>query len=69
MRLRRLSAQRGVSIAALLREGAEHVIAEDAGPAADGWERAWRAIRRARGSGETDVSDEHDSHLADIFGR
>lgn len=66
--LRRLSARRGVSVAALLREGADRVLADEADPASDGWQRAWHAIRTARGSGRGDVSDQHDEHLADAFG-
>lgn len=66
-RLRRLSAQRQVSLAALLREGADRILAEAEAPD-DRWGRAWEAIGRARGSGASDISEDHDRHLADVFG-
>lgn len=66
--LRRVSERRGVSVAALLREGADRVLREDAEPRDDVWERAWRAIRGAQGSGRSDVSEDHDRHLDAAFG-
>ena len=61
--LRRLAHERGVSLAALIREAVERQIAA----ADDPWERAARAVG-AFSSGKTDVSEEHDRYLADAFG-
>lgn len=63
--LQRLSAERGVSVAALAREGIEHVLA--AAKAADRRARALAAVGRFR-SEDADVSEQHDRYLDDAFG-
>lgn len=64
-RLRRLAAERGVSMAALIREGVERLLAADE-PARDR-DRALAVVGRY-GSGVPDVSEEHDRYLADAGG-
>jgi len=61
--LHRLAHQRGVSMAALLREAADLIIAS---PSAERRARAMRAVG-AFASGHHDVSRDHDSHLADAY--
>jgi hypothetical protein len=63
--LRRVAAERGVSIAAVIRDAVDEVI--DGG---DWPERRRRALAAAGrfSSGRTDVSVDHDEHLADAFG-
>lgn len=68
-RLRRLATQRGVSVAALLREGADRVLSDEPDAPDDAWARAWRAIHSARGGGEGNAAEEHDRQLADAYGR
>jgi hypothetical protein len=65
-RLRRQASERGVSVAALIREAVERHLGErDVGT------RRRRAVEAARTtgfrSGLTDVSDEHDRYLAEDF--
>lgn len=59
--MRRIAAERGVSIAALLREAADWVAAS---PSERQLERA-RAAVGAYSSGLRDVSKEHDRYLAE----
>jgi len=65
--LRRLSAATGRSVADLIREGVEQVLAVR--PLPNRQERIERAIRVAGrfASGTADGSREHDSHLAEAF--
>jgi hypothetical protein len=67
--LRRLSAVTGRSVADLVREGVDHVLsaAHGAGPG-DRLERARRVVGRFS-SGVSDVSVDHDRHLAEAFER
>jgi Arc/MetJ-type ribon-helix-helix transcriptional regulator len=58
--LRRLAAERGVSVAALIREAVDTLLARSAEAAR--WERALAAPAYA--SGPSDVSEEHDRYLA-----
>lgn len=63
-RLRRTAAERGVSMAALIREAVEKlspVGSEDAR-----WDRALAAVGSGA-SGSSDVSADHDRHLAQAF--
>lgn len=64
--LRRLSAERGESIAALIREAVDRFVS---GQAPGG--QAKRALRWAGAfsSGRRDISREHDAHLDEAFGR
>jgi hypothetical protein len=63
--LRRVAAERGVSIAAVIREAVDEVI--DGG---DWPERRRRALAAAGrfSSGRSDVSVGHDEYLAEAFG-
>jgi hypothetical protein len=62
-RLRRLAAERRVSVAALVREAVDRGLA-GAG-SADPWERALSVVGRHR-SGRSDVARDHDRALAEI---
>jgi hypothetical protein len=66
--LRRLSNERGTSVAALLREGADRMLAESQRPADAAWQRAWRAVGSVHG-GAGNVAEEHDRYLAEIYGQ
>jgi hypothetical protein len=65
--LRQLSAKSGRSIADLIRQGIDQYLASGREPTRE--ERRERAIRVAGmfASGATDVSADHDRHLADAF--
>jgi post-segregation antitoxin (ccd killing protein) len=62
--LQRLAAERGVSVAALAREGIEAVLRTAAGE--DRWARALASVGRFR-SDRGDVSERHDEYLVDAF--
>lgn len=62
--LKRLAVERGVSIAALVREGVDLLLA-GAGGDAD-WEAALRVVGRHRGPGGS-VAEDHDRHLEEAF--
>ena len=62
--LQRLAAERGVSVAALVREGIEAVLRTAAGE--DRWSRALAVVGRFR-SDRGDVSERHDEYLVDAF--
>ncbi|CAN5488057.1 hypothetical protein BH20ACT19_BH20ACT19_01860 [soil metagenome] len=64
-RLRRLAADRGVSMAAVIREAVDAIpLREDADAR---WERAWQAVG-CGASGIGDIASEHDRHLDKVFG-
>jgi Arc/MetJ-type ribon-helix-helix transcriptional regulator len=63
-RLRRLSLERGESMAAIVRAAIDRHLDEGGGGAR---ERALGAMGRFRGDGAP-VSEEHDAFLADAFG-
>jgi predicted DNA-binding protein len=67
-RLKVLARRRGVSVAELIREGADHVI--KSGGAVDGEHRRARAIAAAGRfrSGHQDLATAHDRHLAEALG-
>jgi Ribbon-helix-helix protein, copG family len=66
MRLRLASAERGVSIAALIRDAVDRALAEDLGTG--DWERALSVVGKYRDiGGATDVSTRHDDYLADAY--
>lgn len=66
--LRRLSAATGQSIAELIRQGVDQIVAVNRQPSpAERRERAKQVAGRFR-SGQTDVSANHDRRLAEIFG-
>jgi post-segregation antitoxin (ccd killing protein) len=62
--LQRLAAERGVSVAALAREGIEAVLRTAEGE--DRWARALAVVGRFR-SDRGDVSERHDEYLVDAF--
>jgi predicted DNA-binding ribbon-helix-helix protein len=66
-KLKKIAAQRKVSMAELIRQGVDGILAEEAG--ADREERKERALAAAGrfASGLRDVSAEHDRHLAEAF--
>lgn len=66
--LKRLAAERQVSVAALAREAVDRLFVEEGGASPE--ERASRvlsAFGRFSGGGGN-VAEEHDRHLADIYG-
>jgi len=65
IRLRRTAAERGVSMAALIREAVDSVVADEDRDAR--WERAVAAIG-CGSSGLTDVGSEHDRYLERAYG-
>jgi len=62
--LRRRAAERGVSMATLIREAIDRSLEHD--DMAAKWERAIAAVGRFS-SDDTDVSERHDDYLADAF--
>ena len=67
--LRRLSAERGVSMAVLVREAVEMLVRSIEGvPSAERQRRALEAIGRFA-SGHRDVSAQHDKHLQEAYHR
>ena len=66
--LKRLAAERGVSMATLVRAAVDRLIADD--ERRDKWERAVRAVRESRFrdvEGARDVAREHDKYLDDAY--
>lgn len=63
-RLRRLAAERGVSISSLIRQAVDEHLGEE--PQDARWERAVRSIGGFH-SGKSDVSEDHDHYLAEDF--
>jgi hypothetical protein len=63
--VKQLAAERGVSVANVIRDAVDREL-EEKGRAAR-WERARRAIGKYR-SGLGDVAEEHDKYLAEDFG-
>ncbi len=64
--LKRAAAARGVSMSALIRDAVDQVVGDQSRDRV--WERALDAVGRLRGNA-ADVSEEHDRHLADAYGR
>jgi hypothetical protein len=65
-RLREASVDRGVSIAALIREAVDRALAAE--PHADDWALAFSVLGKYRDvDGATDVSARHDDYLADAY--
>jgi Arc/MetJ-type ribon-helix-helix transcriptional regulator len=69
IRLRRLAAEKGVSVSELVRRGVKQVLQSETGPArAELWERAGKVIGKYH-SGEADIGQRHDDYLPDdLFG-
>ena len=67
-RLRRLAAERGVSMAHLIREAVDATYGADAPDSREArWARAMSAVGCAS-SGHGDVSVNHDAYLDEIYG-
>jgi predicted DNA-binding protein len=64
-RLRRLAAERGVSMAALVRDGVERVLADD--ERAEQWQRALSILGKYKSGDTANVSEEHDRYLEEIY--
>lgn len=64
--LKELARERGTSVAGLLREGADKVLAEGGASEAGRRQRALRAIGRFQGTGEP-VAAVHDRFLDEIY--
>lgn len=62
--LKRLAAERGVSMAALVREGIDHLLAQTQRDT--DWENALEAVGKYRGSGGA-VAEDHDHYLDETF--
>jgi Arc/MetJ-type ribon-helix-helix transcriptional regulator len=62
--LRKIAAERGVSVSELIRQSVERTLAEES--RAERWQRALSVMGRYR-SEHTDVSTEHDKYLAEDF--
>lgn len=65
-RLRRLAAERGVSMAALVREGVDCVLADDGRE--ERWRRALSVVGKYRSGDAANVSEQHDRYLEEIYG-
>ncbi len=67
--LRRLAQERGVSMAHLIRDAVDQAYGSVAAPPSrdERWERAMDAVG-CGASGLSDVSAQHDDHLAEIYG-
>ena len=67
-RLKALASRRRVSLAQLVREGVERVLAESTGDEA--WRRLWEVVGASREVGAHGaVAAEHDRHLVEIWSR
>jgi hypothetical protein len=62
--LKRIAAERGISVSAVIREAVEKAVAVDNGPARR--QRALAAVGRFR-SGKNDVGADHDRYLGEDF--
>jgi hypothetical protein len=64
--LSRLARERGVSMAALVREGVDAVLAQRV--RRERWQQALEMIGKYRSKdGATDVAEHHDAYLADAY--
>ncbi|MGH8924282.1 MAG: ribbon-helix-helix domain-containing protein [Acidimicrobiia bacterium] len=62
--LRRIAADRGVSMAALVRESVDHLLESQRW--GQDWDRAMEVVGKHRGSGER-IAEEHDRYLEETF--
>lgn len=67
--LKTLAAQRGISMAELIRQGIDSYLRSCIATSQE--ERRQRAIKAAGQfhSGQTDLSEEHDTYLAEVYGK
>ncbi len=64
--LKRLAAERGVSLAEVVRQAIDRALEQD--ERATRWDRALEAVRRSHfRSGKSDISERHDEYLAEDF--
>ncbi len=64
--LKQVAAERGVSVAQLIREGVDQLLAEATRERQ--WDTLWAALDSLEGlGGPDDVSVNHDDYLADIY--
>ncbi len=64
--LKRLAAERGVSLAEVVRQAIDRTLEQD--ERAIRWDRALEAVRRSHfRSGKSDISERHDEYLAEDF--
>ena len=65
-RLKALAARQSTSVAQLVREGVDHILATES--RATAWDRFMSAAGSCRTNDRmTDVSERHDAYLADAF--
>lgn len=66
-RLRHLAAERGVSMAALIREAAVRVLQEAQRPTRDElWKRSLEVVGKFKG-GASDIAERHDDYLEEAY--
>jgi len=66
-RVKRLAAERGVSMAALIREAVDRIAGEGSNED-EKWERAMAAVGKFRDKdGATNVGEEHDRYLEEAY--
>ena len=68
-RLRRIASKRHTSMAALIRDAVDQVVREEDGPTNDElWERVFKAAGAFHDrDGATDVAENHDKYLEEIY--
>jgi hypothetical protein len=66
-RLRQVAKRRGISIAAVVRAAVEREVAEADSARDARWTRALAVMDRGFRSGNSDISERHDDHLAEIY--
>ena len=67
-RLRRLARERGVSMSHLIRDAVDRVYGSETEESMERkWDRALRAVGAFRGDG-SNVAEEHDRYLDEIYG-
>jgi hypothetical protein len=69
-RLRQLARQRGISVAALVREAVDRALSEPTQPATleERWQRSLSVAARYGSGTVAPVSTEHDRYLDEIYG-
>jgi predicted DNA-binding protein len=65
-RLRRLAAERGISMATLVREGVDRVLDQE--DREERWRRALSVVGKYKSGDNANVSEEHDRYLEEIYG-
>jgi Arc/MetJ-type ribon-helix-helix transcriptional regulator len=65
-RLKSMAGERGISMAALIRDGVERVLAD--GDRQERWRRALAVVGKYRSGDHSNVSEDHDRYLEEIYG-